>query len=75
MPLIQISLVEGKSPEYIQAIANGVHQALQTSWKILLNDRFQIISEHKKSHFMIDKKMWDGNRSDDVVVILSLIHI
>jgi phenylpyruvate tautomerase PptA (4-oxalocrotonate tautomerase family) len=69
MPLIQISLVEGKSPEYIQAIADGLHQALQTSWKILLNDRFQIISEHKKSHFLIDKKMWDGNRSDDVVVI------
>ncbi len=69
MPLIQISLAEGKTPEYIQAIADGVHQALQTSWKILLNDRFQIISEHKKSHFMIDKKMWDGNRSDDVVVI------
>ncbi|WP_255700957.1 tautomerase family protein [Polynucleobacter sp. IMCC 29146] len=26
-------------------------------------------TEHKKSHFLIDKMMWNGNRSDDVVVI------
>ena len=69
MPLIQISLIEGKSPEYIQAIADGVHQALQAAWGIPENDRFQMITEYKKSHFMIDKTIWDGNRSDDVVVI------
>lgn len=69
MPLIQISLIEGKSPEYIRAIANGVHKALQTAWEIPENDRFQMITEYKKSHFIIDKTIWDGNRSDDVVVI------
>lgn len=69
MPLIQISLIEGKSTEYIQAIADGVHAALRTTWQIPENDRFQIITEHKKSHFIINKKMWDVNRSDDVVVI------
>jgi phenylpyruvate tautomerase PptA (4-oxalocrotonate tautomerase family) len=69
MPFIQISLVEGKSPEYIQAIADGVHEALQKSWGILKDDRFQIISEHKKSHFIFNKMMWEGNRSDDVIAI------
>lgn len=69
MPLIQISLLEGKSPEYIQAVADGIHTALQTAWKIPEDDRFQIITEHKKSHFMINKKIWNVNRSDDVVVI------
>ena len=69
MPLIQISLLEGKSSEYIQAIADGVHKALQTAWKIPENDQFQIITEYKKSHFIIDKTIWEGNRSDDVVVI------
>jgi len=69
MPLIQISLIEGKAPEYIRAIADGVHKALQTAWGIPENDRFQMITEYKKSHFMIDKTIWDGNRSDDVVVI------
>lgn len=69
MPLIQISLLEGKSEKYIQAIADSIHQALCKTWKIPHNDRFQIITEHKKSHFMIDKTIWDGGRSDDVVVI------
>jgi phenylpyruvate tautomerase PptA (4-oxalocrotonate tautomerase family) len=69
MPLIQISLIEGKSAQYVQAIADGVHQALQVAWNIPKNDRFQLINEYKKSHFMIDKTIWDGNRSDDIVVI------
>lgn len=69
MPLIQISLVEGKSPEYIKSLADGIHKALCNAWKIPENDRFQMITEHKKSHFYIDKKIWDVNRSDDVVVI------
>ncbi len=69
MPLIHISLIEGKSSDYIKAVADGIHEALCTAWKIPENDRFQIITEHKKSHFLIDKTIWDGNRSDDVVVI------
>lgn len=69
MPLIQISLVEGKSAEYISAAADGIHQALCTAWGIPQNDRFQIITEHKKSHFIIDQTIWNGNRSDDVIVI------
>jgi len=44
MPLIQISLAQGKSPKYIKAVADGVHQALRTAWKIPINDRFQIIT-------------------------------
>ncbi|MDF2690235.1 MAG: tautomerase family protein [Gammaproteobacteria bacterium] len=69
MPLIQISLVEGKSPQYIKAIADGIHEALLTAWGIPELDRFQTITEFKKEHFIINKQMWDVNRSEDVVVI------
>lgn len=69
MPLIQISLVEGKSPEYIKAVADGIHEALCTAWAIPKNDRFQLITEYKKDHFYIDKTIWDVKRSDDVIVI------
>jgi 4-oxalocrotonate tautomerase len=68
MPLIQISLLEGKSQEYIKAIADGVHKALCATWKIPENDRFQIINEYKKDRFYMDKTIW-VNRSDDVVII------
>ena len=69
MPLIQISLVKGKSPKYIKAIADGIHAALQTAWKIPEHDRFQVINEYKKSHFHFDKTMWGVKRSDDVILI------
>ncbi len=69
MPLIQIHLVKGKSQKYIKAVTDGIHQALCTAWKIPKNDRFQMVSEYKKSHFHFDKTIWGIKRSDDVIVI------
>jgi phenylpyruvate tautomerase PptA (4-oxalocrotonate tautomerase family) len=69
MPLIQISLAEGKSQKYIKAVADGVHRALLTAWKIPKNDRFQVITECKKSHFLFDKTIWGVKRSDNVILI------
>lgn len=69
MPLIQISLIEGKSPEYLNALTDGIQKALCSAWGIPENDRFQMITEFKKEHFYIDKTIWDVDRSDDVVVI------
>lgn len=69
MPLIHIHLAKGKSPKYIKAVTDGVHLALCTAWKIRKNDRFQMVSEHKKGHFHFDKTIWGVKRSDDVIVI------
>lgn len=69
MPLIQISLIEGKSQEYIKSLADGIHAALCSTWGIPINDRFQTITEFKKEHFHFDKTIWEVDRSDDVVLI------
>lgn len=69
MPLIQIHLAKGKTPKYIKAVADGVHQALMTAWKIPKNDRFQMITEYKKSFFHFDKTIWGVRRSNDVIAI------
>jgi phenylpyruvate tautomerase PptA (4-oxalocrotonate tautomerase family) len=71
MPLIQISVVEGKTVEQLKALMDGVHQALQTAWGISENDRFQTLTEHKRDFRFVDKKMWGVDRSDEVI----LIHI
>ncbi len=71
MPLIQIYLVEGQSDDYLQALSDGIHEALLETWGIPVDDRFQMIHEKKLEHFMIDKKMWGVVRSDNVV----LLHI
>ena len=69
MPLIHTYLVEGKSNEYIQKLSDGIHEALVETWNIPQNDRFQMFHEMKSSRFLIDKTMWDVNRSDDVIVL------
>jgi len=69
MPLINISLIEGKPQEYLQDLGDGIHKALMETWGIPKNDRFQIFHEKKKEHFIINHVMWDVERSDEVVVI------
>ncbi len=69
MPLIHIHLVKGKSPKYIQAVCDGIHNALKAAWRIPENDRFQIVSEHKKEHFYFDKTIWGVKRSNDLILI------
>ena len=60
MPLVRISLREGKSEEYKKALADGVHRALVEGAEAPANDRFQIVTEHPASGLVYD---------------LSLIHI
>ena len=48
MPLINISVPKGKSPEYVKAIADGVNSAvLATLDGFPPDDRYQIIHEHE----------------------------
>lgn len=69
MPLIQIHLREGKTPDYVKDVMDGIHEALVTSWKIPVNDRFQMVTEYKKGHFHFDKTIWGVKRSDDLIAI------
>ena len=68
MPLINVVLAEGKPPEYLKNVSEGLHEALRNAWGIPEHDCFQIFTEKKKEHFLIDRKMWGVHRSDDVIV-------
>jgi phenylpyruvate tautomerase PptA (4-oxalocrotonate tautomerase family) len=47
MPLVNISILKGKSPEYIKAIADGVNSAVIETMGFPGDDRYQIITEHE----------------------------
>lgn len=47
MPLVNISILKGHSPEYIKAIADGVNSAVIESMGFPADDRYQIITEHE----------------------------
>ena len=45
MPLVNISILKGKSHDYIQAIADGVNSAVIETMGFPLDDRYQIIHQ------------------------------
>lgn len=69
MPLVRISLREGKSVQYRQALADGVHQAMTETINAPAQDRFQIITEHPASGLIYDPVYLGIDRSDDVVLV------
>jgi hypothetical protein len=60
MPLVNISIPKGKSPEYVKAIADGVNSAvLGTLTGFPADDRYQIIHEHESYELEYQKRTGD----------------
>jgi phenylpyruvate tautomerase PptA (4-oxalocrotonate tautomerase family) len=45
MPLVTISILKGKSPEYIKALADGINSAVIETMGFPEDDRYQIIHQ------------------------------
>ena len=69
MPLVRISLLKGKSKEYIRAISDGVHRALIDTYNVPPDDHFQLIHQHEPEEFVYDAGYLGIHRTDDVVFI------
>jgi len=69
MPYARISLHRGKSSEYLQALSQGLHDALVESFKIPDADRFHVIHQHEIGEMIIDPNYLGGPRSHDYVLI------
>lgn len=69
MPYSRISLLKGKSPEYIKALSDCIHQALVEAFEVPVDDRFQVIHQHEPGELIFDTHYMGGPRSDDYVLI------
>jgi phenylpyruvate tautomerase PptA (4-oxalocrotonate tautomerase family) len=69
MPLVKISLIEGKPRDHVRAISDGVHEALKETFKVPADDRFQLIQQFARADFVYDPQYLGIARSDDVVFI------
>ena len=69
MPLVRISLIEGKTAEYRKKIGDAVHQAMVATLNVPPLDRFQIIATHPKSDFIYNPQYLDIPRTDGLVMI------
>ena len=69
MPLVRVSLREGKSASYRAAIGEGIHRAMVETINVPADDRFQTFTEHASGGLVYDKDYLGIPRSDDVVFI------
>jgi len=69
MPLVRISLREGKSEQYRKAIADGVHQAMIEAIDAPAQDRFQVITEHSPDDLIYNPSYLGIERTDDIVIV------
>ena len=69
MPLVRISLREGKTEQYRKAVADGVHRAMVEGAAVPEQDRFQIITEHPPSGLIYDPTYLGIQRTNDIVMV------
>jgi len=69
MPLVRISLRQGKSEQFRRALGDGVHQAMIEAIEIPAQDRFQVITEHSANDLIYDPSYLGIERTDDVVFV------
>jgi phenylpyruvate tautomerase PptA (4-oxalocrotonate tautomerase family) len=69
MPLVRISLREGKPEAYCAAIGDAVHRAMVETINVPPKDRFQIVSQHGSGGLVYDSSYLDIARTDGIVVI------
>ena len=69
MPLVRISLREGKPETYCRALADGIHRAMVDTISVPPLDRFQVITEHPAESLIYDPTYLGIVRGDDVVFV------
>lgn len=69
MPLVRISLREGKPASYRAAIGEAIHRAMVETINVPADDRFQILQEHQPEGLVYDRRYLGIERTDDIVVI------
>lgn len=69
MPLVRISLREGKPETYRRALADGIHRAMVDAINVPPLDRFQVITEHPAESLIYDPAYLGIVRGDDVVFV------
>jgi len=69
MPLVRISLLQGKPETYRQAVGDIVHRAMVETINVPPLDRFQLITEHSRADFVYDPQYLNVARTDGLIII------
>ena len=75
MPLVRISLRQGKPASYRAAIGEAIHRAMVETINVPADDRFQILQEHPPEGLVYDPRYLGIERTDDIVVIQITLNL
>jgi phenylpyruvate tautomerase PptA (4-oxalocrotonate tautomerase family) len=68
MPFTRISLLRGKSPDYIAKLSDTFHRAMIETFDVPAADRFHIVHQCAPGELIFDRDYFGGPRSDDYVL-------
>lgn len=69
MPLVEITLRRGKSPEYLASLGDAIHEALVSQANVPADDRFQIFHQVAEHELIAHPSYAGVDRSHDLVVV------
>jgi len=69
MPLVEITLRKGHTPEYVRSVAGAVHEALVAEGNVPPDDRFQIVHQVDHDSLIAHPSYGGVTRTDDLVII------
>ena len=69
MPVVDITLLRGRTPEQLRVVADAIHDALVAEFGIPVEDRFQVIRQCERHELIYDRAFMGGPRTDEFVMI------
>jgi hypothetical protein len=68
MPFTRITLLKGKSPDYLRGISEALDRAMVESFDVPPDDKFQAFHQLDPNEFVFDRNYLRGPRSDDFIL-------
>lgn len=69
MPVTDITLLRGRTPEQLRSIADAIQDALVAEFGVPADDRFQVIHQCEPHELIYDRTFMGGPRTDGFVMI------
>ena len=69
MPLVRISLMQGKSIEFRRKLGEIVYQSMVDVINVPMKDKFQVITEHDENSLIFDREYLNIQRTNGFVLI------
>ena len=70
MPLVRVTMIKGKSPDYIKKMSDSIYEALVEAYQQAEGESFQIIEQHEPGDLIYDRRFGiKGSRSEDFMII------